>query len=194
MSSTTTTTRRRLLGPELLIEVPAIIITFAMMLLIGANAVLRTWFNRPIDNSLELVQYWLLPSLVLLGFVAAQSRAQHITTDLIYKLLPRGAQRAVLTAGFALSALLAAGFAWYGGVEALHSFEIRRTAGVSSLPSWPVYFLVPLSFGILTLQWSVACVQAARGRDVGAPKETVGYRDATGPDVPIPAPATEVAR
>lgn len=193
MSSATKAPRGRLVGPQLLIEVPAVVLTFAMMLLIGANAVLRTWFDRPIDHSLELVQYWLLPSVALLGFVAAQSRAQHITTDLVYKFLPSVAQRVVLTAGFALSAAVAAGFAWYGWGEALHSFEIRRTAGVSTLPSWPVYFLVPLSFGILAVQWGVACVQAARGRDVGAADETEGYGEASEPAATT-APATEVAR
>lgn len=192
--SSSRTARARLVGPALLIEVPAVLITFAMMMLIGANAVLRTWFDRPIDHSLELVQYWLLPSVALLGFVAAQSRAQHITTDLVYKFLPSVAQRVVLTVGFALSALVAVGFAWYGWGEAVHSFEIRRTAGVSTLPSWPVYFLVPLSFGILAIQWGVAGVQAALGRDVGAPDETEGYGDAAEPGDPTTAPATEVAR
>jgi TRAP-type C4-dicarboxylate transport system permease small subunit len=163
--SSSTATRRRLVGLDLLIEIPAIIITFAMMLLIAANAVLRTWFDRPIDNSLELVQYWLLPALALLGFVAAQSRSQHITTDLVYKFLPGSAQRVVLTLGFVVSAVVAVGFAWFGWSEALHNLEIRRTAGVSTLPSWPVYFLVPLSFGLLAAQWAVAAVRAMRGEE-----------------------------
>lgn len=189
--STTSTPRSRLLfGLDLLIEVPAVVITFVMMVLISANAVLRTWFDRPIDNSLELVQYWLLPILALLGFVAAQHRAQHISTDLIYKFLPPLAQRLVLAVGFALSATVAAGFAWYGWAEALHSFDIRRTAGVSSLPSWPVYFLVPVVFGVLSVQWGLASVQAARGRDAGAHDESGLYAD----DQPLPASTTGETR
>lgn len=153
---------------ELLIEIPAAIIMFLMMFYITANAVLRTWWNSPVPNSIELVQYWFLPIVALLGFVAAQAKAEHITTDLVYKLLPSVAQRVVLVFGFAIAALVALGFAWFGAIEAMYSYDIRRTAGVSTIPSWPVYFLVPLAFGVLAVQWGQASIKAALGREPDA--------------------------
>lgn len=147
---------------QLLIEVPAVVVTFVMMLHVGANAVLRTFANYPLPNTLEIVQYWYLPSVALLGFVAAQHRAQHIAADLIFEHLPQVTKRYVLAASFVLASAVAAGFAYFGWGEAVHAMEIGRTAGVSGLISWPVYFLVPIVFASLTVQFLLVALRAVR--------------------------------
>jgi TRAP-type C4-dicarboxylate transport system permease small subunit len=138
---------------DLLIEVPAVIITFVMMLHISLNAILRTWFSAPIDRTLEMVTYWYLPLVAFLGFVAAAIRGEHIAADLIYEKLPRVTRRFVLGLLLTLSAVVCAGFAWFGYAEATHAREIGRTAGASGLVSWPTYYLVPLAFGLMTAQF-----------------------------------------
>lgn len=151
---------RRRHGLELLIEIPAVIVTFVMMVHITANAVLRTWWNAPIDHTLEIVQYWYLPIVAFLGFIAAQYRGQHIAADLIYERLPRVTQRYVLSVVFFACALVCIGFAYFGFGEAMHAFHIKKKAGVSTLVSWPTYFLVPLAFGSLVIQFFIAAAQA----------------------------------
>lgn len=146
----------------LLIEVPAVAVTFVMMLHVSVNALLRTFANEPLPNTLEIVQYWYLPFVAFLGFVAAQHRGQHIAADLIYEKLPRVTQRYVLAVGFLLAAAVAAGFGYYGWSEAVHAMEIKQTAGVSGMISWPVYFVVPLVFAILTVQFLLVAVRALR--------------------------------
>lgn len=148
----------------LLIEIPAALVIFAMMLYVTANALMRTYANQPFANSLEMVQYWMLPIIALLGFVAAQHRRQHISTDLLFKGLPEVTKRPLLTGGYLLGAVVAAGFAWYGWGEAMSAFEVRRNAGVTGLPSWPVYFVVPFAFAVLTAQWLTAAIQELIGR------------------------------
>lgn len=145
---------------DLLIEVPAVIVTFVMMIHITANALLRTWWQAPINNTLEMVQYWYLPLVAFLGFIAAQYRGQHIAADLIFQMLPHVTRRFVLAAMFVLCAAVSLGAAWYGYGEAVHAMEIRKTAGVSDLISWPTYFLAPIAFGSLTLQFLYAAWQA----------------------------------
>jgi TRAP-type C4-dicarboxylate transport system permease small subunit len=163
-SSAAAPTRRH--GVELLIEVPAVIATFVMMLHVTANALLRTFAGSPIPNSLEIVQYWYLPIVAFLGFVAAQHRSQHIAADLVFQLLPRSVRRYVLAFVFAVCGLLCLGVAWYSWPEALHSMDIRKTAGVSDIPSWPTYFLPPLAFAALTVQFGIAAARAvARPED-----------------------------
>lgn len=147
---------------ELMIEVPAVLVTFAMMLHISLNAVLRTWFRSPIDNTLEMVTYWYLPLVAFLGFIAAAQRGQHIAADLIYEMLPRVTRRFVLAVLFSVSSILSFGFAWFGYGEAAHAREIEKTAGVSDLIAWPAYYLVPLAFGIMTLQFLYNAVHAIR--------------------------------
>ncbi|GAA2448855.1 hypothetical protein GCM10010191_77910 [Actinomadura vinacea] len=163
--------RRR--GFELLIEVPAVAVTFLMMLHVTINALLRTFADAPISHTVEIGQYWYLPIIAFLGFIAAQHRGQHVAADLVFERLPAAAKPYVLAGLMAVCAVLAAGFCWFGLGEALHAFDIRKTAGISSLTAWPAYFVAPLAFGALTVQFVIAAVRAARGRgaDAGADAE-----------------------
>lgn len=153
-------------GLTLLIEVPAVAVTFLMMVHVTLNAVMRTWFESPIKNTLETVEYWYLPLVAFLGFIAAQLRGQHIAADLVYEMLPHRVKRFVLAFVLAVCAVVVAAAAWFGWGEAVHAFEIRKTAGVSDLPAWPPYFLVPLAFGSLTVQFLIASVRAVTHPEV----------------------------
>ena len=150
--------RRKIFEP--LIEVPAVIVTFVMMLHITANALMRAFADDPLPDTLELVQYWYLPIVAFLGFIAAQHRGQHIAADLIFERLPRVVRPYVLCLMWILCAAVSAGFTWFGWPEAVHAYKLTRTAGVSDLVSWPTYFLPPLCFGILTVQFGWAAVRA----------------------------------
>lgn len=147
---------------EYLIEGPAVAVTFAMMLHITANAVLRAFFNSPLPNTLEITQYWYLPIVVFLGFIAAQMRGQHVAADVLYQLLPDTTKRYVLMAGLLLAAALCAAAAWFGLQEAVHAMDIRKTAGVSALVAWPPYFLAPIAFTSLTVQFGLNAIRSAR--------------------------------
>lgn len=160
MTATQAPRSRRRYGPELLIEVPAVIVIFVMMGHVVANAALRTWWDDPIDHTLEIVEYWYLPLVAFLGFIAAQHRGQHIAADLIYERLPTRVRGAVLFVMLLICAVVSLGFAWFGWDEARHAQEIRLTAGVSTVPAWPTYYLVPLAFGSLTLQFGYGALRA----------------------------------
>jgi TRAP-type C4-dicarboxylate transport system permease small subunit len=144
----------------LIIEIPAVIVVFVMMLHITANALLRTFANKPLPDTLEIVQFWYMPIVAFLGFIAAQYRGQHIATDLLFERLPKAAQPYVLCLALAVSAILSGAFAWFTLQEALHSFDIRQAAGLTDVPAWPTHFLAPLAFGSLTVQFSLAAVRA----------------------------------
>ncbi|MCR1786269.1 TRAP transporter small permease [Nocardioides carbamazepini] len=154
------TQRKGHFRPALLIEVPAVVVTFAMMVHVTANALMRTFANDPLPNTLEITQYWYLPIIAFLGFIAAQARGQHIAADLIYERFPEATKRYVLAVLSVLAAVVCLGFAWFGWGEAVHAKDIGKTAGVSNLVAWPPYFLVPLCFGILFVQFLYAAVRA----------------------------------
>ncbi|MEV5647112.1 TRAP transporter small permease [Nocardia sp. NPDC052254] len=150
---------------RLLIEVPAVVVLFVMMIHVTANALLRTFASHPIQNTLEITQYIYLPIIALLGFMAAQSRGEHIVADLVTHYFPRRIRRAVLCAGYLLALIVMSGFAWFGLKAARHAHEIGKTAGVSTVVSWPVLYLVPLAFGVLAVQLGFAAVRAVRGAE-----------------------------
>ena len=147
---------------DLAIEVPAVAVAFAMMVQITANAVMRTYFDSPIEYTLETVQYWYMPVLALLGFMAAQRRGQHIAADLIFSRLPQVSRRPVMATLHLAGAVVTAGLAYYGWTEAVEAFEIRKHAGISPLPAWPVYFLVPVTFVVMTVQFVRAAIDTVR--------------------------------
>ena len=150
---------------RLLIEVPAVIVLFVMMLHVTANALLRTFASSPIQNTLEITQYIYLPIIALLGFIAAQARGEHIVADLVTHHFPRPARRGVLFTGYTAALIVTGGFAWFGLEEALHARDIGQTAGVSTVVSWPALFLVPIVFAVLTVQFGIAAVRALRGAE-----------------------------
>ena len=147
----------------LLIEVPAVIVLFVMMLHVTANALMRAFASSPIPNTLEITQYIYVPIIALLGFMAAQARGEHIVADLVAHYFPTRIRRAVLFFGYMLGVVVFFGFAWFGLEEAIHSRDIGKTAGVSTVVAWPVYFLVPIAFGVLCVQFLLAGVRALRG-------------------------------
>ncbi|WP_235737180.1 TRAP transporter small permease [Nocardioides alcanivorans] len=99
---------------DLAIEVPAVIVTFVMMVHVTLNAVLRRYFGSPIDYTLEITQYWYMPILAFLGFMAAQRRGQHIAADLIFQMLPTVSRRFVLASFYLVAAVLVAALAKFG--------------------------------------------------------------------------------
>jgi len=165
MSASPSASSKRTSPLLMLIEVPAVIVLFVMMIHVTANALLRAFASHPIPNTLEITQYIYLPIIALLGFMAAQARGEHIVADLVTHYFPTSVRRAVLAGGYVLAALVMFGFAWYGLEEALHAREIGRTAGVSTVVSWPVFFLIPLSFGVFGIQLCLASVRALRGAE-----------------------------
>lgn len=165
MSASPSASSRRQNPLLLLIEVPAVIVLFVMMIHVTANALLRAFASHPIPNTLEITQYVYLPIIALLGFMAAQARGEHIVADLVTHYFPLQVRRAVLFCGYALGVVVMFGFAWFGLEEALHARDIGKTAGVSTVVSWPVYFLVPISFGVLTVQLAFAAARVLRGAE-----------------------------
>ncbi|MGW5382215.1 TRAP transporter small permease [Nocardia sp. NPDC003963] len=180
MSASTRATSARPHRLRLLIEVPAVIVLFVMMLHVTANALLRAFASSPIQNTLEITQYIYLPIIALLGFMAAQSRGEHIVADLVTHYFPRRVRRAVLATGYVAALIVMAGFARYGLAEALHARDIGQTAGVSTVVSWPVLFLVPIAFAVLAVQLGFAAVRALRGGEDADGADSTGEADRAG--------------
>lgn len=164
------------------LEVLAAVVILVMMIHIVFNGVLRAFFRMPIPFTLEIVQYWYLPVVALLGFVAAQHRGQHIAADFLFDLLPSLMKRYVLFLVLVVCALIAAGFAWFGFSEALHAMQTGRTAGSTTIPTWPVYFLVPAIFGSLTLQLGGSGVRALLHPEKDAHANESNYQSTIKPE------------
>lgn len=147
----------------LMIEIPAVLVTMVMMLHVSVNALLRSFASSPIAYTNEVTEYWYMPIIVFLGFLAAQLRDEHVKADFIYNMLPGVTRKYILGVAYGVITVVSFGFAWYGAMEALDAFSTLRRAGISSLPAWPTYFMAPFAFGVLTVQFALVSVKKLSG-------------------------------
>jgi TRAP-type C4-dicarboxylate transport system permease small subunit len=138
----------------LLSGLAALALLFMMLVCLG-NALGRTWFQSPIYAANEIVAMWFLPAAILLSIAGAQVWKEHIDVTLAVETMnPRNLSWIRLIVNV-LSAALCLAFAWYGFAEALKQTRIHATAGITSLPVWPSYYLVPLGFAVATIVFAV---------------------------------------
>jgi TRAP-type C4-dicarboxylate transport system permease small subunit len=154
--------RRLLVG---VVEAVAGVALITMTVHVVANGILRSFAGSPIEYTLEYVQYWYLPVIAMLGFVSAQLRGQHITADLLFQALPGSVKRWVAVGCNAICAAVMCAFAWGTWHDALHRLEIRQTAGLTDVPTWPVHFLLPLTFALLAVGFAAAAYRGVRRAD-----------------------------
>ncbi|MCF2572893.1 TRAP transporter small permease [Brevibacterium sp. UCMA 11754] len=135
-----------------------------MMLHIVTHALTRSLFDAPIYGTNEIVEYWYLPIVALLGIPAAQLQKEHITVTMAIE-RAKPATAAVFTV-FAclLGALVSIAFAWFGLSKALENTAIGSTADVSAVITWPVYYLVPVVFVLLAVLYILDAVAILRRR------------------------------
>lgn len=145
-----------------------------MMVHIVTHALARSLFDAPIYGTNEIVEYWYLPIVALLGIPAAQLQKEHITVTMLTE-RARPATASVFTV-FAclLGALVSIAFAWFGLMKALANMAIGQTADVSDIITWPVYFLVPIVFVLLAVLYVLDAVVIARS---GAADRVTGEPD-----------------
>lgn len=138
-----------------------------MMLHILANVFTRYLFNSPLPNTLEYVSFWYLPIVAALGFVLAKHANEFIDAPLIFDKLTWGNRRVLVIMFSGLGVVVCSAYAYFTFVnEALHGLKVQTTGGVSSLPIWPVFFLLPAVFLILVAMYLMDLIKAIRG-DLG---------------------------
>ena len=136
-----------------------------MMLHIVTHALARSIFHTPLYGTNEVVEYWYLPIVALLGIPAAQLQKEHFTVTMAIE-RAKPATAAVFTAfACVLGALVSVAFAWFGLTKALENTAIGSTADVSAVITWPVYYLVPIVFVLLAVLYILDAIAIVRRRN-----------------------------
>lgn len=151
------------------VETVAGAVLIVMTVHVVANGLMRSFAGAPIAHTLEYVQYWYLPVIAMLGFLSAQMRGRHITADLLYQALPRRVKPWVTAGTNAACAVVMCAFAWGTWGDAVHRYSIGQTAGLTDIPTWPVYFLLPATFVLLAVGFASASWRGIRREDPEVP-------------------------
>lgn len=124
---------------------------FGLMLYVVANAVSRYVWNEPFSASLEIVQFLLMPALVTVSLVAAQLARQHVTADIMVHFFPPAGRKWLAVGIDLLAAAVLAVLTWFTWSHAEFAQERDFKAGYTDIVAWPVYFFVPVAFGLCAL-------------------------------------------
>ncbi len=130
------------------------VLIFLACLVSAGNALIRYGFNLSNNWPLEL-QWYLFGAAVLLGSSYTLQTNGHVRVDLVYGHLSERNRLRVDIFGLLLFLLPACSlFAWLSWKTLfLPSWDIlEQSSNPGGLPRYPVKFLLPLGFGLLTLQ------------------------------------------
>lgn len=137
----------------------------AMIVVTVVNALGRTWLGSPIYAATEVTAQWLLPLVVLLAIPGAQVHKEHYVVSIISERLNRLSLALAKGVGYAGSAAVCVAVAWFGYLEAIEKAEQGATAGITTLPVYPFYFLVPIGFALAAVVFALDAVLAFRNPD-----------------------------
>lgn len=123
------------------------------VLVSAGNAMVRYTFSYSSNAFLE-VQWYMFGALVLLGASHTLRMNEHVRVDLVYGSLSERAQVWVDVVGLVLFFLPVVSYLTWLSVplfwQSFRAGEVSNSAG--GLIVWPAKLLIPLGFGMLTLQ------------------------------------------
>ena len=139
----------------------------AMMLHIGLDVILRNAFRISLDTVPEIVARYYMTALAFLPLAWAERRGDMISVE-VFGHLFRGPLRR-LDAAFvaAVTALAYSILAYTTWLVAMREFAVRSYVISLSMtiPVWPSYFILPLSFGLAMIVCLLRLALVLAGRE-----------------------------
>jgi TRAP-type C4-dicarboxylate transport system permease small subunit len=133
--------------------------TFAMMLLVIANAASRFLFNAPVSGAFELTES-MLTVLIFLSLALTQFEGGHIRVVLLTQKMPGGVRKLANLFALAAGALF---FLWCAQAAwgyALKSYAINEQQwGTVRYPLYPIKFMVFFGLMLLAIQYVLGFVR-----------------------------------
>jgi len=134
----------------------------AMILLAGSQIVLRNFWDIGLawgDPLLRVSVLW----IGLLGAMAATRDDNHISIDILYRLLPIAGKNISRAITDLFTAVVCGYVAWYGGL--LVALEKREESIVfASVPAWIAELIIPVGFGVMALRFLTSFVLRLLGK------------------------------
>jgi len=123
----------------------------AMILLAGSQIVLRNFWDIGLawgDPLLRVSVLW----IGLLGAMAATRDDNHISIDILYRLLPVTGKNISRAITDLFTAVVCGYIAWHGGL--LVALEKQDESIVfASVPAWITELIIPVGFGVMALRF-----------------------------------------
>lgn len=134
-------------------------LVLAMVLLAGAQIVLRNFFETGFEWADPLLRAMVLWA-AMLGALAAARDDKHIGLDLLTHFLHGRVRRVVRVIALLFAAAMCAAMAWYGAN--LVELDFGGGAPVAGIPAWTVESILPAGFALLAIRLGWRAFQPPR--------------------------------
>lgn len=124
-----------------------VVILLSMILLAGAQIVLRNFFDFSLfwgDEMLRLMVLW----LTVAGGLAASRLDKHISVEVLDRFLPNKLQMPVQIILDLFTAAVCALICWQSSRFVMSSYEYGDTV-MNSVPAWIAQIVLPIGFGLM---------------------------------------------
>lgn len=137
----------------MLFALGGLILSLAMILILY-DVIARNVGLAPFAHTIALTEYGLY-YMTLLGAPWLVRKKHHVYIQLLTGLVPSGIRPMLTATSYFLCALACALICYYAGLVTIESF-IRGDQEVRSfdMPRWVVFAVMPLSFSLLTVEFS----------------------------------------
>jgi TRAP-type C4-dicarboxylate transport system permease small subunit len=148
------------------INVVAMAVLLAMVLLTVADVVGRYFFNQPVTGTTELTELMVVV-VGFLGLAWCAVKGAHLTVDLLMSRLPPKLGVIVDIFTYSAGLVLCAIIAWRNFVEGINVERLGVTTALIELPEFPFYWVVGFGFTLLCVVMAAQLIQkitkAAKG-------------------------------
>ena len=135
------------------------LITFGIMWLIVANALMRKLFNQPIQGTYEITESCLV-LLVFLSIAYTQCRRGHIRVTLVTRHLPLAFQHKLYIAVLFIACLFFAWCSYAAWGYAVRSYNLNEQEwGLIRFPLWPIKSTIFVGVLLLSLQYLLDAIR-----------------------------------
>jgi TRAP-type C4-dicarboxylate transport system permease small subunit len=125
----------------------------AMLVLASVQILARNFFQAGIiwgDILVRVMVLW----VGLVGAMVAARRNQHISIDIVSRLLPQRMKKAV-NAVLNLFAAVVCGIVAYSSLRLVRLEYLDGVVAFGAVPTWTLESIIPLSFGVMALRYFV---------------------------------------
>lgn len=130
----------------------AVFCLLSMMLLVGADVLLKYAVNKPIPGTTAIVAYYFMVSVVFLPLAFVERTDAAINLDMLYNALASKYQKVMLFVSYLVCSVFFGALAYQTSVDAVFYSGIgEMVEGLVNVPVWPGRIILPVSFALCVI-------------------------------------------
>ena len=138
-------------------------IVMAMMLFVTADVIMRTFFEKPIQGTYDIVRFMFI-GCVFMAAPYVQRIKGHINIEIVTDKLSPKVNRLFAVIGYLLAIYVVGILVWQTGLEARDTWIVQEyTMGILRVPLWPAKSVITLGMAMLLVRLVVDLVKEIAG-------------------------------